>query len=246
MEELLLIGALLVAIGEIVVGYMIKNYIPTYMSSKGKNLATKEDIKEITQKQEEVKLEFQKQIQDYNREASFSDKYKYDQYAALYSKIYAIICQSEFLRYMSKEAHGNVILFDRARYIELHKSKHTIDTTLGEYGKTKHVKEIIEDDITRYNKHMINNLILENYMFASPQLIKLAVGHRYCLDYYTAPKDDIHTTYCKNQELSIIKDIVVTVVKEYNQLRKDLKMDYDEKELHSGIINSQIYNIDLE
>jgi hypothetical protein len=37
----------------------IKKYTDSYMSEKGKNLATKEDIREITKKTEEVKASFQ-------------------------------------------------------------------------------------------------------------------------------------------------------------------------------------------
>lgn len=36
------------------VGLFTKNYLPSYMDKKGENLATKEDIKEITRKTEEV------------------------------------------------------------------------------------------------------------------------------------------------------------------------------------------------
>ena len=35
-------------------GLFTKNYLPSYMEKKGENLATKEDVKEITRKTEEV------------------------------------------------------------------------------------------------------------------------------------------------------------------------------------------------
>lgn len=41
-----------------------KNYIPKYLEEKGKNLATKEDIAEITLKVESVKLEHNKQFDE--------------------------------------------------------------------------------------------------------------------------------------------------------------------------------------
>lgn len=44
----------------ILLGLFIKNYLPSYMDEKGKNLATKEDIQEITRKTEEVQKEFGK------------------------------------------------------------------------------------------------------------------------------------------------------------------------------------------
>ena len=39
-------------------GLFIKNYLPSYMNEKGKNLATKEDIEAITRKTEAVQKEF--------------------------------------------------------------------------------------------------------------------------------------------------------------------------------------------
>jgi len=37
--------------------FTIKNFIPSYFNEKGKNIATKEDIEEITRKVENIKLE---------------------------------------------------------------------------------------------------------------------------------------------------------------------------------------------
>ena len=42
------------------VGLFTKNYLPSYMDKKGENLATKEDIKEITRKTEEVQESLKK------------------------------------------------------------------------------------------------------------------------------------------------------------------------------------------
>ena len=39
-------------------GLFLKHYFPFYMEEKAKNLATKEDIEEITRKTEEVQKEF--------------------------------------------------------------------------------------------------------------------------------------------------------------------------------------------
>jgi hypothetical protein len=41
--------------GALVAGWFIKSYFPSYLAEKGKNLATKEDIREITEKIEGVK-----------------------------------------------------------------------------------------------------------------------------------------------------------------------------------------------
>ena len=46
---------LLVVAASLIVGWFIASFFPSYVSQKGKNLATKEDIREITAKIEEVK-----------------------------------------------------------------------------------------------------------------------------------------------------------------------------------------------
>lgn len=46
-----------------ILGFVVKNFIPAYFSEKGKNLATKQDIKEITQIIEQVKAELSKDLE---------------------------------------------------------------------------------------------------------------------------------------------------------------------------------------
>lgn len=42
----------------LIIGFVVRHLLTSYFSEKGKNLATKEDIAEITKKIEEVKMEF--------------------------------------------------------------------------------------------------------------------------------------------------------------------------------------------
>lgn len=56
------------------VGLFTKNYLPSYMDKKGENLATKEDIKEITRKTEEVQREFKEEFEAFSSDM----KFKYD------------------------------------------------------------------------------------------------------------------------------------------------------------------------
>lgn len=48
-----------------ILGLLIKTYLPRYIGEKAKNLATKEDIADITDKIEQVKIEYAKQIELY-------------------------------------------------------------------------------------------------------------------------------------------------------------------------------------
>jgi len=47
----------------IIGGLLLRNYLPSYFQEKGKNLATKEDIREITDKVEAVKAQYVREIE---------------------------------------------------------------------------------------------------------------------------------------------------------------------------------------
>lgn len=51
-----------------IVGLLVKFYLPGYIGAKAKNLANKEDIAEITDKIEQVKVEYAKQLELYRSE----------------------------------------------------------------------------------------------------------------------------------------------------------------------------------
>jgi hypothetical protein len=51
-------------IGAGILAFIVKSFIPAYLSEKGKNLATKEDIAEITNKVESVRSEYAKQLHE--------------------------------------------------------------------------------------------------------------------------------------------------------------------------------------
>lgn len=55
MVALTVIIVVLATVGLVVLGWFLRSYFPSYLSEKGRNLATKEDVKEITGKIEEVK-----------------------------------------------------------------------------------------------------------------------------------------------------------------------------------------------
>lgn len=72
----LVVSSLITFIG----GLFIKNYLPNYMNEKGKNLATKEDIADITRKTEEVKSEFLSKLELEKKEINLEiEKVKLEQ-----------------------------------------------------------------------------------------------------------------------------------------------------------------------
>ena len=58
MQNILLILNIITIISIFALWLFLKSYLPSYMNTKGKNLATKEDIGDITKQIEEVKLRY--------------------------------------------------------------------------------------------------------------------------------------------------------------------------------------------
>ena len=73
MEKLILFSIIAC---DIALYLLIKNLLPSYFNKKGENLATKEDIAEITKLQEEVQAQFHKELEEYSSDVHF----KYDFY----------------------------------------------------------------------------------------------------------------------------------------------------------------------
>jgi hypothetical protein len=70
METLIFISNIIIFIALIILIIFLKNYFPSYFSAKGKNLATKEDITEITDKIESVKNEYAERLASTEAELS--------------------------------------------------------------------------------------------------------------------------------------------------------------------------------
>ncbi len=63
MEWLILVLEVIILVGLGALALLAKRYLPSYIEEKGKNLATKEDIREITDKIESVKIEYAKELE---------------------------------------------------------------------------------------------------------------------------------------------------------------------------------------
>lgn len=224
-------------------GLFIKNYLPSYMAEKGKNLATKEDIQEITRKTEEVQKEFKEDFELFTSDVKFKYDFYYEQYAKLYSKLYAIIVQSEYVRHFIKVTDGQDISFDEAPFLEISRTRKTsqkIDFNKGHPIATTQKQEEIETPISRFNKKQMCDYIIEKGDYASQRLLKLAVSYRFAHNYYSG-NPEVKNASCENianeEEFKLIREMVCCIVSEYNFLRRELKMEYDVDELENGIPN---------
>ncbi len=74
----------LIALLTFLVGLITKNYLPSYMDKKGENLATKEDIAEITKLTEQAQKEFKEEFERFSHDLNFKYDYFHHQYETLY------------------------------------------------------------------------------------------------------------------------------------------------------------------
>lgn len=170
------------------VGLFTKNYLPSYMDKKGENLATKEDIKEITRKTEEVQREFKEEFEAFSSDMKFKYDFFYRQYSELYCKLYAIVIQSEYVRHFIQITDGRIITFDEAPFLEISPTHRetTIWNIGGEKGSSVSKKtESIETPISKFNKKELCDYIIQNGDLASQNLLKLAVSYRFASDHYS-------------------------------------------------------------
>lgn len=222
------------------IGLFLKKYLPSYMDEKGKNLATKEDVAEITRKTEEVQKEFKETFEQFSLDLHFKYDFHYKQYSMLYCKLYAIIIQSEYVRhflYLTSEEQKS---FEEEPFLEIPPSLITKQDITFDTGmpvvKTQIKKQ--ETSISKFSKKELCNYIIENGEYASQKLLKLAISYRFAYHFSTS-NPETQNSSCEDvangEETRLIKEMVCCIVSEYNMLKRELKMEYDSEELENGI-----------
>lgn len=151
----------------------------------------------------------------------------------LYLPLYTIVSQSEYIRYFF-----NISLpFHEVPFNEIHKKCTKINILSG--GVEEKEKE---DEITSFNKKKMVKLIIDNSQYASAKLIKLAVAHRYLEDNYLTDisNKEISEKFA-DEEVKVLSEVVLTIVKETNELLMYCGMEYDINELELGVMNTSVY-----
>lgn len=225
----------------IIIGAFIRSYLPNYMKEKGKNLATKEDISDITKKTEEVKNEFQQKFFEYSKKSKFEEEHCYKQFSELYSRLYAIVSQSEYFRYFNNMYSKKEASFDEYPFFEIVRSQTHQRANLftGEILENQTVN--VNDSITDFNKKEICEFIIANSDLASKKLLKLAVAYRFVNSHYggsdrpTTDKDMLNGF--NEEELRLIRELVKNIIIDYNNLAKVLNFNYSNKELTTGLFD---------
>lgn len=174
----------------------------------------------------------------------FKREHGYKQLTELYLELYGIIVQSEYLRYFYGKADGKEISIYEVPFFELEiKSTKTKTIINSEKGlRTETHTEMIENGITEFNKRLIDEKIIDRAKYASSDLLKLAIAHRYTEKYYKENiTDEKISQQFKDEELLQISKIVRLIIKETNELLELCHMNFDGKEISYGVMNTEIY-----
>ncbi|MDL2324636.1 hypothetical protein LJC61_05740 [Ruminococcaceae bacterium OttesenSCG-928-A16] len=224
---------ILLCLASFLLGLFVKDFLPNYMKKKGENLATKQDIAEITQKTEEVKQQFQRDFTAFSNMLKFRNEYTSEQYINLYAKLYAIVVQSEYCRKYMQDIQGISTSFDEHPYLEISPTRKQT-TTFGN-GTVQGREEIIETDISQTNKRKLFELVIDNSQYASQELLKIAVAYRFIHSMHGPTASD----EVNEEEIRLLKKLLLCIIKEYNGVRKLLQFDYNDEELSNGLMVEQ-------
>ncbi len=212
---------------------LVDKTIPSYMEEKGKNLATKQDVEKITRKTEQVQKEFKEDFERFTTDIHFKNDFYSQQYEELYAELYTIIIQSEYMRYLMKQKSGQTFSFEDYQFIAvspIHKSKTKVETKDDAPLTVSHTEEQIETPESKFTCLKLSELIIDRGKFASPELLKLAVSYRFVHGLI------MDSDVTKNEDFRLQGEIVRRIVREYNELRCNLKMDYSDEEIENGQI----------
>ncbi|MFJ7756494.1 hypothetical protein ACQKGI_24085 [Peribacillus muralis] len=174
---------------------------------------------------------------------TFKRDFSFEQLKELYVPAYAIVAQSEFLR---RFYHLDNEPYDEFPFIEIKKEKTKIVMDLNERVVRSQTVNF-SDVITEFNKEQLSNMIIDKSIFASQELLKLAVAYRLVHPYYTdesIEKDRLNSYQV--QELDLINKIVRLVVRETNEKLKQCSLLYNENEIDLSTMLVDYVKTDME
>lgn len=200
MSYILEIIELILTIAVFIVIMIVKKSIgsvDTYFNEKAKNLATKQDIKNITEITEKVQHEYKKQLDLFEADIEFKYKFHEEQYTNLYSVLYSYISESEAIKQLNRE---------------LNIDSHFENLPIAEFQD--------DEEESNFTKMLI--LIKEKKQYASPSLIDLVNA----IEMLEGKTQFFQNDTSKFENLSVkIKTLIVqTILEDYNWLRKELQL----------------------
>lgn len=174
-----------------------------YFEKKAENLASKQDIAEITASTEKVTTEYKQIYEKFTADLNFKYQFYEAQYKELYSELFLNICKSETFRYIyNSNSDAPPLAF--------------CDYPILEYdaGETnEEVHKLINEII---------GLVDKKHFYASPELLKIV---QILKNNNNNPKNSVETEgVVKNIECRFKIMLVKTIIRDFYWLRQQLHL----------------------
>ncbi len=197
-----------------IVGVVCKMWssLDTYFNKKAENLATKQDVTDITTKTEEIQAEFNKTLSEFDADLSFKYDFYEKQYRELYTSLFYLVCESESLRFILNNLSKGKIVFKDIPIVEYYAG----NDRKGEETEKSIFKKLLD-------------LISNKYVYASPSLLKMSCALINIREYPMSVDNEDQKKILEHQfRLEIVK----IILRDYYWLRKQLHLQESDDELN--------------
>lgn len=166
----------------------------------------------------------------------FKREHAYKQLTELYLELYGIVAQSEYIRNFIKLSKEDELTIYDVPFLEWVVKNTTFDS------ETKKIKIDFEHtDVTKHNNSKIDELVIKNSKYASSELLKLCIAHRYCKSNMIKDLGEKTRQDFFDQEVMLLRKIVKKIIMETNELLEVTHMRYESEEKVSGLMDTKIF-----
>ena len=161
----ILIIEITIILVSLMLGFAIKNFLPSYFNEKGKNLATKEDIEIITEKVEKIKSEFVKDLEFIKTDLHYISQSKFNIKSAEREALIELnLRYSEWLNYLMNLSFSDINLGNYRKldkyYEETKLKKNNFYNAESKLHLFLHDEELIEAKLNCVNETLKYELII--------------------------------------------------------------------------------------
>lgn len=222
------------------VGLFLNNFLRSGSDKKTETVATKKDIAVLAKKADDIQNTVEDKLETLSSDSRYKSEIRYKQYSQLYCRLYALIMQSEYLRYFINLQNGEQSDdFNESPLVEMGSIDIETVETESYSGNRVANRKIVDTRSSKNSKKELCDTIVKNAEFASQKLLKIATSYRVASLFYSAngaeTENDEFQEKADAEELRLIKEVVTTVVREYNEIRKELLLSFDDEEITKGL-----------
>ena len=185
----------------------------TFLQKYVEAFVNKSQTRSITNIQEDVKSNYQRDLQLFTKDLTFKYDFFLDQYKTVYSPLYKLICESEAERYFT-----NLNLVDN-----------------NEHLKFSNVPFVFQDNDVNEKISYMTNLIETNPSLSEPQLLKTVILYKRLTQEDYGNKEELDKKLCILRQ-KIIKSILVY----HRLLESNLRINPEHSDGDKNVLDEEL------